>query len=92
MIHRGLRWKIGNWENVQIYGSRWISRPSTFKILSQPTLPEEATVSVMINEEQKWDENMIKQHFIPEDSERIIQLSLPKGPELDQLVWAYDKK
>lgn len=84
--------KIGNGEKVQIYASRWIPRPSTFKILSQPTLPEEATVSDLINEEHKWDENMIKQHFMLEDSERILQISFPKGPEPDQLVWAYDKQ
>lgn len=88
MIQKGLRWRIGNGENVQIYNSKWIPRPVTFEIVSQPLLP---AVSFLINEEHRWDENKIRQHFMPEDIERILQIPLPRYSEPDQLVWAHDK-
>ena len=92
VMHIGLRWRIGNGENVQIYNTNWIPRPVTFKILSQPTLLEGTMVSCLINKEHKWNENMIRQHFMPEDIERIMQIPLPRCPELDELLWAYDKQ
>lgn len=91
VIHKELRWRIENGENLQIYNTSWIPRPETFKILSQPTLPKEAKVSWLINEEHKWNENLIRQHFIPEDVKRIVQISLPVCPEPDQLLRAYDR-
>ena len=61
MLHQGLRWRIGNGEQVKIYNCNWIPRPSTFKIVSAPTLPLEATVFLFINDEHNWNEALIKQ-------------------------------
>lgn len=61
MLHQGLRWRIGSGEQVKIYNCNWIPRPSTFKIVSAPTLPLEATVFLFINDEHNWNEALIKQ-------------------------------
>lgn len=91
VLHNGLRWRIRNGEQVQIYKSNWIPRPTTFKILSTPTLPLETTVSALIDRERKWKENLIRQDFLPEDADQIIKIPLPRIPSLDQHLWYFDK-
>lgn len=76
---------------MRIYNSNWIPRPSTFKIISAPTQPLDATVSMLINGEHKWDEPLIRQHFIPEDADYILKIMLPRSPRPDGQLWAFDK-
>lgn len=91
MLHQGLRWRIGSGDKVKIYKSNWIPKPSTFKILSTPTIPLDATTSLLIGEEHKWNEVLIKQQFTPEDAEHMLKIRLPRSPRLDRLIWVFDK-
>lgn len=91
MLHQGLRWRIGNGEQVKIYNCNWIPRPSTFKIVSAPTLPLEATVFLFINDEHNWNEALIKQQFMSEDVDCNLKMMLPRTLRPDQSIWAYDK-
>ncbi|KAH9750466.1 reverse transcriptase domain-containing protein [Citrus sinensis] len=92
VLQNGMRWRIGCGQQVKIYQSRWIPRPTSFKIFSRATLPVEATVSTLIDKEHKWNENLIKQHFDHEDADKILKIPLPRAPEPDQMIWAYDKQ
>ena len=38
LLKEGLIWRIGNGENVRIWKDRWIPKPSTFMVQSQPIL------------------------------------------------------
>lgn len=91
VLQQGLRWRIGSGEQVKIYSSNWIPRPSTFKTISAPTLPIDAKVSMLINEEHKWNEALIRQHFKSEDADCILKIMLPRFSRPDRLLWAYDK-
>lgn len=86
-----MRWRIRNGDRVRIYNSSRIPRPSTFKIISAPTLPLDATVSMLINGEHQWNEHLIRQHFLPEDADHILKIILPKSPRPDGQLWAFDK-
>ena len=86
MLHNGMRWKIGYGKQVKIYQSKWISRSISFKILSNASLPLESTVSTLINEEHKWDESIIIQHFDPKDAGKILKIPLLKTPKPDQMI------
>lgn len=44
-----------------------------------------------INGEYKWNESLIRQHFIPEDANHILRILLPKSLMLDCQLWAFDK-
>ncbi|KAL9460764.1 hypothetical protein AB3S75_003882 [Citrus x aurantiifolia] len=83
VLHKGARWRIGNGQNVLVYGNNWIPRPTTFKPISAPLMGAATTVAELIDEKQQWREDLILQHFRPEDAEAIMQISLPKRPKED---------
>lgn len=74
-----------------IYKSNWIPRLTIFKILSTLILPLEITVSTLNNEEHKWKENLIHQHFISEDADQIIRIPLLKTLRTNNPLWSFDK-
>lgn len=82
----------GYFLTLNIYQSRWIPRPTSFKILSNASLPLELTVSILIDKEHKWDENIIRQHFDPEDSRKVLKIPLLRTPKPDHMIWAYDRQ
>ena len=92
IIHKGLRWRIGDGKSAQIYHSRWLPRPSTFKPFSPPKLPLESTVSELIDGENKWKEVLIQQNFMKEDAQQILNIPLPRTPKPDKLLWHFDKR
>ncbi|KAH9764612.1 putative reverse transcriptase/RNA-dependent DNA polymerase [Citrus sinensis] len=92
VIHKGIRWRIGNGEQVEVYKGNWMPRPTTFKPFSPPSLPIDSRVSDLINAANQWNEGLINQHFGKEDVEMILRIPLPSRPMEDQIVWHYDKK
>ena len=92
VILKGYRWKIGNGENISVFRGNWITRPSTFKPISTPNLPSDATVAVLIDNENKWKADLIQKMFSKEDTEAILSIPLPRRKEKDQMIWHYDKK
>ena len=50
IFKHGMRWQVGNGENIYIWKDKWIPNPSTYQIISPRTLlPEDATVNVLID-------------------------------------------
>lgn len=92
MIHKGIRWRIGNGKQVEVYKENWMPRPTSFKPISSPSLPIDSRVSDLINAANQWNEGLINQHFAKEDVEMILRILLPSRPMEDQIVWHYDKK
>ena len=51
MLGDGLRWRVGNGENIRIWKDRWIDSPSTYRILPlMRHLEANATVNSLINQ------------------------------------------
>lgn len=92
VILNGYRWRIGNRENISVYRGNWISTPSTFKPFSSPEMPPDATVSVLIDNENKWKTDLIQQNFLKEDADAILSIPQPRRQRDDQVIWHYDKK
>ncbi|KAH9759717.1 putative reverse transcriptase/RNA-dependent DNA polymerase [Citrus sinensis] len=90
IIHKGSRWRIGNGEQVYVYKSNWIPRPENLKPLSIQTLHPNSVVANLISN-QTWKEDVISQNFSEEDAARIKRIILPRSPQLDQLIWHFDK-
>lgn len=67
-------------------------RPTLFKPVSPPSLPTDATISVLIDEGNQWNEGLVYQYFVKEDADMITQIPLPRQPMMDQVLWHYDKK
>lgn len=64
---------------MYIYKSNWISRPDTLNSFSPQTLPPSSVVAYLISN-QKWNEDMINQHFMKEDAEKILRIPLTSSP------------
>ncbi|KAH9685475.1 reverse transcriptase domain-containing protein [Citrus sinensis] len=92
VIVNGMRWRIGTGDSVKIYKSQWIPRPQTFTPISAPILDMDCAVAELIDENHKWKESLIQQHFNSEDAELISRILLPSSPKPDQILWHYDKK
>lgn len=63
VILNGYRWRIGNGGNVSVYRGNWITRPSIFKLVSSPKMPLDATVSILIDNDNNWKTYLIEQKF-----------------------------
>ncbi|KAK2656223.1 hypothetical protein Ddye_009275 [Dipteronia dyeriana] len=69
----------------------WISRPSTFKILSSPKLNSDDKVSCLISASGGWNVDFIKQNFDMDDVEGILSIPLRSGNVMDTVLWHYDE-
>lgn len=67
-------------------------RPISFKPISLSSLPIDATVSELIDDDNQWKIELIYQHFVKQDAYMITRISLPSEPLADQVQWHYDKK
>lgn len=77
---------------MRVYKDNWIPRPITFKPITSPTLPSNATVSELMDQDHKWKEELLYEQFIKEDADAIKNIPLPNNPNKDQVLWHYDKK
>ena len=92
VLQKGIRWRIGNGEQILICKDNWIPRPETFRPLSIQNLPAEATVSEFINAENQWDHRKVQQWFWEEDANEILRIQLPRKLRMDEIIWHFDKK
>ena len=75
-----------------LHKENWLPNSLTFKPISKPSLPTDALVAELINEEHSWNEGMIHMHFAKIDAEAITKIPLPKRPMKDEVIWHYDMK
>lgn len=55
-------------------------------------MPLNATVSVLLHNDNKWKVDLIQQNFSKEDTDAIISIPLLRRRSEDQVIWHYDKK
>jgi hypothetical protein len=65
LFEKGLIWRIGNGQSVQIWGDRWIPIPSTYKIQSPPRgLNQMSKVCDLIDKENEgWNQQLLAKNF-----------------------------
>ncbi|KAH9651249.1 reverse transcriptase domain-containing protein [Citrus sinensis] len=91
VLHKGLRWRIGDEKQVKISGNNWVKSFEIPRANPHPSLSMEAVVAELIDGSNKWREDLIGQSFSKETAERILRTPLPKTPRPDKLVWHFDK-
>ncbi|KAH9685108.1 reverse transcriptase domain-containing protein [Citrus sinensis] len=91
IILKGTRWRIGSGEEVQVYNSNWLPRPTTFRPISPRTLAADTKVADLIDPEREWKMDLIRQHFVQDDADIIQRIPLPRSSARDELCWHYDK-
>ena len=92
LLKKGIIWRVGSGKDIDIWSDPWIPRGSTRKVITQKGNNLITKVSELINPiTNKWDEELVKQTFIPEDTRVILQIPVQDHIE-DFMAWHYDKK
>lgn len=90
LLAEGLRWRVGNGRDINIYSDRWIPRPSEFKIISPPNLGSNATVDRLFSPTGGWNTDLINTSFFLDDARSILSISIASGSSPDSLFWNYE--
>ena len=90
IVRQGVRWRVGNGKNIRIWGEKWLPRMSSFEVISPRIfLHQDTRVSELINTERKsWNEEVIRQLFLPVDADTILGIPLSNQLPEDRLIWA----
>ncbi|KAL0002087.1 hypothetical protein SO802_015868 [Lithocarpus litseifolius] len=91
VLKRGTRWRIGCGENVSVWNDAWL--PSQDKPTVQSPMVkgfQEAKVSDLINpDSHKWESDLIKGLFTPQEAELILSIPLSQWRTKDKLIWPF---
>ena len=89
LIEERIMWRIGNGEEVQIWGDRWIPKPSKFTVYSAPNnIEPKAKVKELINSNMGWwDQSLLTAIFPKEEKEAINTIPLSSTNQLDVEIW-----
>lgn len=88
-ISPSVMWSVGNGENILIREDKWLKRG----IIGGPAISDEPRLvkGLIINEEDKWNENMIKELFDENIVSEILTIPLKTQHACDRLVWTRTK-
>ena len=91
VVQSGYRWQVGDSKSIGVWTNRWLPRPSTFRVLTPPTLlPVNTTVDSPTNQESgEWNLNLINQVFFHEDATSILSIPLSRHKPKDRMIWAF---
>jgi hypothetical protein len=78
LLEEGLVWRVGNGENIKIWGDKWLPSPTSHTIQSPVHfLNSEAKVGELIDQDTNWwNISLIKERFMEEEAEMIYGLSI----------------
>jgi hypothetical protein len=80
VLERGLMWRVGNGDNIQIWQDKWIPKPTTYKIQSPcESMDPLARVNTLIDLTTGWwNYTLIQSSFAKVEADMIC--SLPLSP------------
>ncbi|CAL1412090.1 unnamed protein product [Linum trigynum] len=93
LMKEGLRWRVGNGEQVRVWWDKWIPSSPNFQVESPvANLGLQAKVAELIDHNTRsWKSNVLQANFNPQDRRRINQIPIPRVQESDVRVWGWDK-
>ncbi|KAL6227535.1 hypothetical protein ACLB2K_001492 [Fragaria x ananassa] len=94
LLQQGLRFQVGNGENIHSWDDPWLPLPYTFKPFSLPMHGSEGMRVCELIEEGTggWNEWLLEELFTPMESEIILKIPLSLNGGEDRLVWHFDNK
>ena len=88
VVERGVRWQVGNGEQIQVWRDKWLHNPSTYRIVK----PERAGLHMMWicdvidGDRMEWKEHLIRRCFLPQDLNAILSIPLSAQWASDRVV------
>lgn len=93
LVRHGIRWQVGDGEQIQVWKDKWLPNPSTYKVVTPENLGSEVTwVRDLIDGgKMEWRADLIRQNFMPQDVDAILSIPLSAHRTRDRLIWAGTK-
>lgn len=90
IIGEGLRWQVGNGRSIPIWHDRWLPTPSTYKVISPPSLIQDDSrvYDLLDSNTGSWKSELIRSIFLPHEADVITSIALSSHLPDDRLVWA----
>ncbi|GAU49883.1 hypothetical protein TSUD_408220 [Trifolium subterraneum] len=80
---------VGKGDNIHIWEDNWIHQKGNSNTWSQKPATEYMMVKDIMNREaQGWNEQVIKEIFIPQEAEKILQIPIIDRSQPDTNTWA----
>ena len=76
LLKVGLRWRVGNGEDIHVYQDRWVPLPMNFKIISAPQFDASMKVCELFNAAGQWDKELLKANFWEHEVKAVLQIPL----------------
>lgn len=91
-MKKGIIWRVGSGEHINIWSDPWIPRNNTRKAISHKGNNLITRVRDLINPiANSWDEDLVMPTFVPEDARIILQIRIQEHDD-DFIAWHYDKR
>lgn len=93
LVKKGIRWRVGNGENIGVWVDNWIPRTSIMRPIT-PDLLElgDISVSMLIDSTVgAWDVDVIRGIFWEEDVDSILQIPVSQNHGQDIRIWHFTK-
>lgn len=89
IIEKGIIWRIGDGEDVRVWGDKWIPIPLTFSIQTLVhILQADANVKDLIDTDTKaWKTSLVNEVFWEDEAEAILNIPLSPLQAKDRRIW-----
>ncbi|KAG2560335.1 hypothetical protein PVAP13_8KG058660 [Panicum virgatum] len=92
LLKKGIIWRVGNGDKIQIWRDNWIPKDSLLKITGERTRCRLRWVSQLnYGDVQDWDRDLVKTIFHKHDAEEVLKIRIPTRPTDDFIAWHFEK-
>ena len=92
LIRKGILWRVGNGKHIDILRDHWIPDTIPATLLSySSTLHNKKVNTLMLENENKWNENLIRNIFPEEIAGKILSIPISSEGWDDFPSWIYSK-
>ena len=93
VFRQGACWKIGSGFNIPIIGEPWVGTGSSIPLVGPGAIAIQSYfVGHLIDQSNKvWNEQLIRQVFLPETAQSILNTPLYPQLRTDSLLWKAEK-
>ena len=89
MVRRRTRWRVGNGRLIHIWDDKWLSTPTTYKVVSPPqNFDNFPMVSTPIDcDSRRWKVDLLKSLFLPFETRTILNIPISYNLPNDKIIW-----
>jgi ribonuclease HI len=93
VLEQGLIRRIGTGEQTDIWTMNWLPRDGLLKPFQTGKSNQPVRVSELIDQTTAtWNKTLVLEHFLPMDSEVILNIPVAHSRQADFWAWHYEKK